>query len=303
MSGRGRTRVFCGDACSRRFHNAARPAGGDGGAVSSGQAADPLGALEALIRRAGALVTLARGQVAALDAEASLRGWRRPKAGPAPRQGASRHGEGPYRRGRGGDASSAWKPRRPRIAAGKPPRLAPPPPCSARPPGPAPSWLRSTPVPALTQKPPRATLTSRPADTTQITTRSAHGQKHDQAGEQAAPQFALPSAWLARAGQGEAGAAGARPAEPRGRGPEQKALTGHCQTKLQTAEQLAAAEHEPRPCVPEQRLDTVHERHDRPARPPHHRQSSEEEGGPLQQPRTVLRPSVLVHSAPAGNTS
>ena len=53
VSGRGRTRVFCGDACSRRFHNAARSAGGDGGAVSSGQAADPLGALEALIRQAG----------------------------------------------------------------------------------------------------------------------------------------------------------------------------------------------------------------------------------------------------------
>ena len=25
-SARGRTRLFCGDACSRRFHNAARPA-------------------------------------------------------------------------------------------------------------------------------------------------------------------------------------------------------------------------------------------------------------------------------------
>ena len=69
VSGRGRTRVFCGDACSRRFHNAARPAGGDGGAVPPGQAADPLGALEALIRQAGPLVALARGQVAALDAE------------------------------------------------------------------------------------------------------------------------------------------------------------------------------------------------------------------------------------------
>jgi len=32
VSGRGRARVFCGDACSRRFHNAARSAG-DGGAV------------------------------------------------------------------------------------------------------------------------------------------------------------------------------------------------------------------------------------------------------------------------------
>jgi hypothetical protein len=67
VSGRGRARVFCGDACSRRFRNAARPAGGDAGAVSSGQAADPLGALEALIRQAGSVVTLARGQVAALD--------------------------------------------------------------------------------------------------------------------------------------------------------------------------------------------------------------------------------------------
>src|SRR6266566_5130709 len=69
VSGRGRTRVFCGDACSRRFHNAARSAGGDGAAVPPGQAADPLGALEALIRQAGSLVALARGQVAALDPE------------------------------------------------------------------------------------------------------------------------------------------------------------------------------------------------------------------------------------------
>jgi hypothetical protein len=61
--------VFCGDACSRRFHNAARPAGSDAGAVPSRQAADPLCALEALIRQAGSLVTLARGQVAALDPE------------------------------------------------------------------------------------------------------------------------------------------------------------------------------------------------------------------------------------------
>ena len=69
VSGRGRARMFCGDACSRRFHNAARSAGGDGGAMPPGQAGDPLSALEALIRQAGALVTLARGQVAALDAE------------------------------------------------------------------------------------------------------------------------------------------------------------------------------------------------------------------------------------------
>jgi len=69
VSGRGRARVFCSDACSRRFHNAARSAGGEGGALSSGQAADPLVALDALVRQAGALITLVRGQVAALDAE------------------------------------------------------------------------------------------------------------------------------------------------------------------------------------------------------------------------------------------
>jgi hypothetical protein len=69
VPGRGRARVFCGDACSRRFRNAARSAGGDAGAVSPGQAADPPGALEALIRPAGSVVTLARGQVAALDPE------------------------------------------------------------------------------------------------------------------------------------------------------------------------------------------------------------------------------------------
>jgi endogenous inhibitor of DNA gyrase (YacG/DUF329 family) len=67
-SGRGRIRLFCGDACSRRFHNAGRPAAG-GVAVSSEQAGDPLGALTALIGQAGALSTLARGQVAALDPE------------------------------------------------------------------------------------------------------------------------------------------------------------------------------------------------------------------------------------------
>jgi hypothetical protein len=68
-SGRGRTRLFCGDACSRRFHNAARPAVGSGVAVSPEQAGDPLGALAALIGQAGPLITLARGQAAALDPE------------------------------------------------------------------------------------------------------------------------------------------------------------------------------------------------------------------------------------------
>jgi endogenous inhibitor of DNA gyrase (YacG/DUF329 family) len=67
-SGRGRIRLFCGDACSRRFHNAGRPAAG-AVAVSSEQAGDPLGVLAALIGQAGSLITLARGQVAALDPE------------------------------------------------------------------------------------------------------------------------------------------------------------------------------------------------------------------------------------------
>jgi hypothetical protein len=69
LPARGRTRLFCGDACSRRFHNASRPAAGSGVAVSPEQAGDPLVALEALIGQAGSLITLARGQAAALDPE------------------------------------------------------------------------------------------------------------------------------------------------------------------------------------------------------------------------------------------
>lgn len=67
-AGRGRTRLFCGDVCSRRFHNAARPVAG-GGAVSPEQAGDPLGALAALIAQAGSLLEMAREQAAALDPE------------------------------------------------------------------------------------------------------------------------------------------------------------------------------------------------------------------------------------------
>jgi hypothetical protein len=68
VAGRGRARVFCGDVCSRRFHNAARPAAG-GVAVSPEQAGDPLGALAALIAQAGFLLEMAREQAAALDPE------------------------------------------------------------------------------------------------------------------------------------------------------------------------------------------------------------------------------------------
>jgi hypothetical protein len=68
VAGRGRTRLFCGDVCSRRFHNATRPAAG-GGLVSPEQAGDPLGALAALIAQAGSLLEMAREQAAALDPE------------------------------------------------------------------------------------------------------------------------------------------------------------------------------------------------------------------------------------------
>jgi hypothetical protein len=68
VAGRGRARLFCGDACSRRFHNAARPAAG-GVAVSPEQAGDPLGALAALAAQAGFLLEMAREQAAALDPE------------------------------------------------------------------------------------------------------------------------------------------------------------------------------------------------------------------------------------------
>ena len=64
VAGRGRTRLFCGDACSRRFHNAARHAPV---AVSLEQAGDPLGALAALIAQAGSLLEMAREQAAAPD--------------------------------------------------------------------------------------------------------------------------------------------------------------------------------------------------------------------------------------------
>jgi hypothetical protein len=67
-AGRGRTRVFCGDMCSRRFHNAARPGAGSV-AVSPEQAGDPLGALAVLLAQAGSLLEMARGQAAALDPE------------------------------------------------------------------------------------------------------------------------------------------------------------------------------------------------------------------------------------------
>ena len=62
---RGRTRVFCGGDCARRFHNDARvPAAAQ---PPPGAAADPLTALDTLIRQAAVLARAAREQAAGLD--------------------------------------------------------------------------------------------------------------------------------------------------------------------------------------------------------------------------------------------
>jgi len=79
-TGRGRSRVFCSDDCARRYHNDARlpaPAGGGSGE------ADPLAALEQLLRQAGACARAAREQAAALEPAASAPTW------PAPRPAAA----------------------------------------------------------------------------------------------------------------------------------------------------------------------------------------------------------------------
>ena len=147
VSGRGRTRVFCGDACSRRFHNAARSAGGDGDAVPPGQAADPLGALEALIRQAGSLVALARGQVAALDPEVVA-------AQLAEAEAARRRAEA---RAVTAEARAA-EAEQEMLAALEAAEAA----LVRRPPRPAGSWLRKLPVPARMRKPPWPALTGWP---------------------------------------------------------------------------------------------------------------------------------------------
>ena len=124
-SGRGRTRVFCWDACSRRFHNAARSAGGDGGAVSPGQAAHLLGALEALIRQAGSAATLARGQVAALDAEVVAAQLAEAKA--AGRRAEARAVTAEARAAEAGEdmLAALEAAEAAHLAAGKPPKLRP----------------------------------------------------------------------------------------------------------------------------------------------------------------------------------
>src|SRR6266849_9520604 len=62
---RGRARQFCGDACARRYHNDARvpvPA-----AAPADSLADPLAALDTVIRQAAVLTRAAREQAAVLD--------------------------------------------------------------------------------------------------------------------------------------------------------------------------------------------------------------------------------------------
>jgi len=63
---RGRTRVFCSDDCARRYHNDARlPAAA--AQLPADSSADPLTALDTLIRQAAALTRTAREQAAGLD--------------------------------------------------------------------------------------------------------------------------------------------------------------------------------------------------------------------------------------------
>ena len=63
---RGRTRQFCSDECARRYHNDARvPA--PAAAVPADSSADPLAALDTVIRQAAVLTRAARDMAAGLD--------------------------------------------------------------------------------------------------------------------------------------------------------------------------------------------------------------------------------------------
>ena len=63
---RGRTRQFCSTECSRRYHNNARPAVPAAPPAADGTA-DPLAALDTLLRQGGMLARAAREQAAGLD--------------------------------------------------------------------------------------------------------------------------------------------------------------------------------------------------------------------------------------------
>ena len=257
VSGRGRTRVFCGDACSRRFHNAARSAGGDGGAVSSGQAADPLGALEALIRQAGSVVTLARGQVAALDPEVVAAQLAEAEA--ARRRAEARAVTAEARAAEAEEdmlaaLEAAEAAHRGREAAEAEARRAREETAQAR------RELaeevarsRADAEAVLARADRRAAEAAGIAETART--------ERDQAGERAAAAVRAAEAELARARQGEAGAREQARQAREDAAREREALAGQYQARLQAAEQLAAAERD-RALRAEQRLDAERERHD-----------------------------------------
>ena len=257
VSGRGRARVFCGDACSRRFHNAARSAGGDAGAVSPGQAADPLGALEALIRQAGAVVTLARGQVAALDPEvvaaqlAEAEAARRraeARAVTAEARAAEAEQEmlaaleAAQAAHRGQEAAEAEARRAREETAQARRELAEE---VAR--------ARADAEAALARAGRLAAEAAGIAETART--------ERDQAGEQAAAAVRAAEAELARARQGETDAREQARQAREDAAREREALDGQYQARLEAAGQLAAAERD-RALRAEQRLDAERERHD-----------------------------------------
>ena len=257
VSGRGRTRVFCGDACSRRFHNAARPAGGDAGAVPPGQAADPLGALEALIRQAGSLVTLARGRVAALDPEvvaaqladaeaARCRAEARAVTAEAcaaeaeqemlavleAAQAAHRGREAAEAEARRGREETAQARRELDAEAAR---------------------ARADAEAALVRADRLAAEATGIAETART--------ERDQAGEQAAAAVRAAEAELARARQAETGAREQARQAREDTARERETLARQYEARLQAAEQLTAAERD-RALRAEQRLDAERERHD-----------------------------------------
>src|SRR5450755_2668050 len=64
---RGRARQFCGDDCARRYHNGIRVPAPAAAAAPADIPADPLAALETVIRQAVVLTRAARETAAGLD--------------------------------------------------------------------------------------------------------------------------------------------------------------------------------------------------------------------------------------------
>jgi hypothetical protein len=248
VSGRGRTRVFCGDACSRRFHNAARSAGGDGGAVSSGQAADPLVALDALIRQAGALITLARGQVAALDAEVvaaqlaeAEAARRRAEARAVTAEARAAEAEQEMLAALEAAEAAETEARRAREETAQ----------ARRELGEEVARARADADAALARADRQAAEAAGIAKTART--------ERDQASEQAAAAVHAAGTELARARQAEADAREQARQARDDAARERAALAGQYQARLQAAEQLAAAERD-RALRAEQRLDAERER-------------------------------------------